>query len=158
MAKKTANKIVSYDKMNLTKLEAMIIDLKKDGDQIFLKPEGESALLKVLEIQEFLDGAIKDIKEKLATKAEKVDPNFTSISGDNIKVYYRFFGSRYGVDSSLVEKVPEGLLKREIRYSVDIKALEEYIEIKKGVPYGIVVKDRQKSISFAKKKGLKNED
>lgn len=139
--------------INIEKLK----DLIQDADKIFLGPEGEEVLLQLLEIEKQVELAIEAAKLKLEETALKLDPNFSSIQSDKIKVYYRSYGSRYAIDESNIDMLPKDLYETKTSYSVNTEAVDRYIEEHKGVPIGIIEKERPKSLSFSVK-GKKDEE
>lgn len=130
-------------------------DLVAKADDIFLGPKGEATLVKLLEVQKVVEDAINTAKTVLEQSAIKLNPNFASIQGDTVKVSYRYFGARYYLDESQIDKVDPELYKVTKRYSVDAKALEAYIDEHKGMPVGVNEVERKKQITFAMKQGAK---
>lgn len=126
-------------------------DLTTKADGIFLGPDGEEALVQLLEIQTQVENAIVEAKQKLEAKAMELDPNFSSIQGDRIKVSYRFYGSKYYLEDDKIDQVPGELYKTTTRYSIDAKALGEYLKEKPGLPVGIKEVERKKSLTFSLK-------
>lgn len=127
--------------------------LVEKSDGIFLSADGEQALLSLLELQETIDVAVKEAKTKLADAAIKISPDFKSINGDHVKVYYREYGSRYYLDQSQIDDIPQNLYKVTTHYSIDIKAVEDFEREHNGLPVGIKIAKRQKSIVFTRKRG-----
>lgn len=138
-------------KIEIEKLDELV---DKSGD-IFISVDGEKVLVQLLDIQEQVDQAITKAKEILETKALAIDPNFSSINGDEIKVSYRYYGAKYYIEDDKIDQVPADLYKVTKRYSVNTKELEQYIEEKSGVPVGIREVERKKSMNIAKKRGVK---
>ena len=134
--------------IDLDKVEELVVK----ADEIFLSPGGEKNLLKLLDIQEKIDGAIKIAKMSLAAKAEEISPDFKSIQGEQIKVYYRTYGSRYSLDPAMIDEIPKELYKLHTRYAVNSKAVEEFEKQHGALPVGIREPERNKSITFARKK------
>lgn len=126
-------------------------DLTEKAGDIFLGPDGEEALVQLLEIQTQVENAIVEAKQKLEAKAMELDPNFSSIQGDRVKVSYRFYGSKYYLEDDKIDQVPEELYKTTTRYSIDTKALGEYLKEKPGLPVGIKEVERKKSLTFSLK-------
>lgn len=125
--------------------------LKKDADKIFLDPEGENILLQLLEIEEQVRLAIDEAKAKLEKAALKMNPNFSSIQADKIKVYYREYGAKYYVDESHADMIPQGMVTEKKTYAVDSRAVEKYVDEKGGLPMGIKEVERKKTLSFSLK-------
>lgn len=128
-------------------------DLVAKADGIFFGPKGESTLVKLLEAQKAVEDAIDAAKIVLETAAGRLDPNFASIQGDKIKVSYRYFGAKYYLDETLVDKVDPELYKVIKRYNANAKAIETWVEEHKGMPQGVREVERKKQITFAMKGG-----
>lgn len=131
--------------INLTEMNKLV----QDGTDIYFSQEAEEALVKLLEIQKQVEEAVKSAKEILEAKGLEMNPNFKSISGDKVRVGYRYFGSQYAVDESRVNEIPTELYKTKTSYSVETKALENYLKQHEGLPLGIVEKDRKKTITIS---------
>lgn len=131
----------------------------KKADDIFLSAQGEQVLIDLLTIQEQVEEAIAMAKLKLEATALAVNPNFTSIQADKIKVYYRAFGSKYYVDEANINLAPKEFytIESKVSYKVDTKKLEKSIEETGRVPAGIIEVDRKKTISISFKKGATND-
>jgi hypothetical protein len=136
-------------KINVEKLD----QLKADADKIFLLPDGEKALVQLLDIQKQVEAAIDEAKQRLETAALKVNPNFSSIQGDRIKVYYREYGAKFYVDDTQADLIPAGLVVERVSYSVDSKAVENWVDEKGKMPTGIKEVERKKTISISLKNG-----
>ena len=125
--------------------------LALEGKDIFLKPEGEQALLKLLELKETVEKAIDEAKKVLEEEALKLDPNFKSIQADNIRVYYRTYGSRYKLDESKIAAIPANFYTAKTSYTVNIKEVEAFAREKGGLPDGILEIERPKQLTFSRK-------
>lgn len=127
--------------------------LTLEADKILIDPEGENVLLTILEAEQ----EIVDLKEKakliLEQKALKLNPNFSSIQADKVKVYYREYGSKYYLDETQKDLVPEGMLSEKISYSINSKAVEDWVNEKGHMPTGIRESDRNKTLSISLKNG-----
>lgn len=137
----------------------MEIDIEKIGelslnaDEILFSPEGEENLIKLFEIKEKIEKAIKEAKKVIEISASKLDKNFKSAHGDRVKVSYRSYGSRFSIDESKADKIPAGLVEKVINYRLVLDEVEKYAE-KNGLPEGILQPERPKTISIT----IKNED
>lgn len=128
-------------------------ELVTKADGIFLTPKGEETLVQLLDIQKKVEDAINTAKTVLEQAALKLNRDFKSIQGDKIKVAYRYYGSQYYLDETLVAEVDPELYKVTKRYSVNTKAVEEWVETHKGMPLGIKEVERKKQIAFSMKGG-----
>lgn len=133
--------------IQIEKLEELV----QNADKIFLTPEGEKTLEGLLAIQKQVEAAIEEAKSRLEAAALKINPNFSSIQADKIKVYYREYGSKYYVDETQKDLVPDGLISQKVSYSVDSKAVEKWVDDKGTMPTGIKEVERKKTISFSLK-------
>lgn len=133
-------------------------ELKSQADQIFLTPEGEEVLVKLLEIQSQVEKAIEEAEAKLESTALKINPNFTSIQGDKVKVYYRAYGAKFYIDEVQINLAPKELysVESKIVYKIDTKAVEDWVDEHGGMPTGIKEVERTKSIKFSLK-GVKSD-
>lgn len=135
---------ISVDTDELKKLAA-------EGKTIFLKPEGEEALLKLLELREAIEAAIDEAKKILEAEALKLDPEFKSIQSDNVRVYYRTYGTKYKLDESKIASIPANLYTTKVSYSVNTKEVEAFAKEKGGLPDGILEPERPKQLTFSRK-------
>ena len=126
-------------------------NLAFEGKSIFLKPEGEQALLRLLELKETIEAAIDEAKKVLEEEALKLDLNFKSIQADNVRVYYRSYGSRYKLDESKLEFIPKEFYTAHTSYTVDVKKIEAFAREKGGLPDGILEIERPKQLTFSRK-------
>jgi len=81
--------------------------LAQDSKDIFLTPEAENTILELLKAQEEVDQAIDYAKQVLEKEALKLNPNFSAIKSDKVKVFYRTFGSVFSIDESKLDTVPK---------------------------------------------------
>jgi hypothetical protein len=143
----------------------MTIDLEEldklitEADKIFLTPEGENVLLKLLEIKQQVEEAIDAAGKKLEEAGLKANPNFTSIQADKVKVYYRAWGTKYFIDETMAEQVPVELYQKEIKtiYKVDSDKVDDWTQQHGGLPVGIKEGQRDKKITFSLKAAGKAE-
>ena len=126
-------------------------DLVKDSDKIFLKAGGEEVLIEILEIQKQVDEAVRKAELILEEKALELNPNFSSIQSDRIKVFYRNYGEKYRIDDNYLDTLSANFYKVTKRYTVDAKEVEKWTSENKGLPLGIKEVERKKSLSFSLK-------
>ena len=127
--------------------------LVTDADKIFLTPEGEKTLVKLLKLQEQIENAITEAETRLEATALKLNPDFNSIQADKIKVYYRAYGSKYYLDEMQIDLTPKELYGAKVKtvYTIDTKAVEKWTNEHKGMPVGIKEVERKKSLKFSLK-------
>lgn len=124
--------------------------LVEQGSNIVATPDAEAALVKLLQAKIQIEAAIKRASKIIEEKALELNPNFSSIRSDLVKVFYKAYGSKYAIDESKVHFLPKEVLKTKISHTVDTKALETFAKEHNGnLPDGIIVKERKKSISIS---------
>lgn len=124
-----------------------------EADKIFLTPDGEKTLVKLLKLQEQVENAIKEAEARLEVTALKLNPDFNSIQADKIKVYYRAYGAKYYLDEMQISMTPKELYEAKVKtiYTIDTKAVEKWTAEHKGMPVGIKEVERKKSLKFSLK-------
>lgn len=122
--------------------------LVQRGAEIVMQPEAEEALLTLLELQTKINNAVAEAKRAIEQKALEFNPNFASVQASKLKVGYQYFGARYLVDTSLIDKLPKDMYKEKISYSVVPKAVEQYVKTNNSLPLGILERDRAKRITI----------
>jgi hypothetical protein len=135
--------------IDIDKLDELVVK----SDEIFLTPEGEKVLIKLLEIQKQVEDAITAAKVKLEATALKVDEHFSSIQANKVKVYYRAFGQRYYIDEKMLNLAPKELYisEEKVIYKIDTKAVDKWVDVHGGMPEGITEVERKKAITFSLK-------
>lgn len=129
--------------------------LTEYAGEIFISPDGEQVLIDILEAEEKINEIKERAKLKLAEAAAKINPNFSSIQADNVKVFYREYGAKYYLDESQKDLVPPGIITEKISYLVDSKAVEQFVKENNGMPAGIKEVERSKTLSFSFKNRAK---
>ncbi len=130
-----------------------LTNLVKEADKIFMSAEGDQALADLLEIEKQVELAKEAAIKTLETTALALNPDFKSIQSDRVKVMYKTYGARFYLDETHINEVPKDLYTTEVKYKVDSKAVEKYIDEHKGVPVGINEVERVKKLSFSLRKG-----
>lgn len=120
--------------------------LTTSAGDILLSASAEDSVLRLLELKETVDMALSQLKATLEEEALKISDNFQSIRGEHIKVSYRSFGPKYELDEAFIEKLPEELVERRIKYSLNSQVLKQYIKDRRKLPLGITPTDRRKVI------------
>ena len=72
-----------------------LLKLEKDGEGIIFDPKAEDAIVRLLEIQREVDGAIEYLKSEIERQALEFNPNFTGLKGSKIKINYSASGAKY---------------------------------------------------------------
>jgi hypothetical protein len=129
-----------------------LVKLTKDGSKIVLDPSAEESIIKLLKLQAKVETAIEKLKEEIASEGLKYDPNFKSVESDNLRIWYKYYGSRYAIDANRISEIPESLYKEQKRYYPDTKAIDEYTaQGDKDLPLGIIERERAKKLSIQSK-------
>lgn len=138
--------------MKLTIDTDNLAKLAKNGSKIILEPDAEQAIIKLLEAQHQIESALEELKEKIADEGVKYDPNFKSVESDNLRIWYRYYGSKYSIDAGRIEELPEHLYSEKKRYYPNAKEVDKYVEEYGELPLAIIERDRSKKLSIDQKK------
>jgi hypothetical protein len=136
--------------------------LEMKGDRALVTPAAESVLIRLLEIEQAVADAKAVVEKSLEKKALELNPNFKGFTADKIRIKYQPYGAKYRVDESRLNELDATFYTKEVKTSIKIntKAIEKYAEEKGAFPVGIIVKEREKQLSFKLKDGKdeKNDD
>jgi hypothetical protein len=128
-----------------------IVITAKDGGKFVFDKNAEDKLEKLLEIKDKLDNVIEQVKSNLETNGLKLNPDFSGVRGDKIKVEYRAFGALYKLVDP--KNASPDFYKTETTYSLNTELVSAYAENHDGkLPDGIEKVKRQKKISISRLK------
>ena len=120
-----------------------------DAQKFAISAKSEKSLIQLLDIKEKIDEFVEIVKDGIVKEALKFDPNFTSISGDKIKLEYRETGSKFAlVDNETVESK---FVTMTERLSVKTDEVEQYWQQHGVLPSGITCKERKKTLIIKRK-------
>ena len=117
--------------------------------------EAEQSLLEVLELKEKLDTFLSTLEKEIEKTALEVEGEYWSGSkGDKIKIEYRAYGAIYS-PAETIDKVGDEFkvakfVPERTDYSLNTKAIEEYVLKHKDLPIGVKENDRKKRVSIKK--------
>lgn len=120
-----------------------------DAQTFALNADAEKSIVRLLDIQEQLGEFIEQVKQGIVERAQEVDPNFTSITGDKIKVEYRETGAKYGLIDN--ETVDGRFVTLTERMAVNTDAVEQYWQEYEVLPAGVTRKERKKTLIIKRK-------
>jgi len=126
-----------------------IFDHNMKMNSLFLSEEAEDFLLEILEWKEKVDGLYEKARERMKEEAEK-RKGFKSIKSKNIKISYRFFGSKYKIDDSKIDQIPKEFYKKSVRYNPKAREIDDFVEEKGKLPFGVDETKRHKQLNFKK--------
>lgn len=128
-----------------------IVITAKDGGKFVFDKTAEDKLEKLLEIKDKLDNVIEQVKSNLETNGLKLNPDFSGVRGDKIKVEYRAFGALYKLVDP--KNASPDFYKTKTTYSLNTELVLAYAENHDGkLPDGIEKVKRQKKISISRLK------
>lgn len=140
--------------MNTIKVEididevAMLVDA---GGSFVLNPTAESAILRLLEMQELVEGALEAVKAKIQEEGRALGDGFKGVHGENVSAISRQYGAKYGYQKEFEEELGDFLQSRVIS-TVDSDAVEAFVKANGGLPRGIFENDRENKVSIVRKK------
>lgn len=128
-----------------------IVITAKDGGKFVFDKNAEDKLEKLLEIKDKLDNVIEQVKSNLETNGLKLNPDFSGVRGDKIKVEYRASGALYKLVDP--KNASPDFYKTKTTYSLNTELVSAYAENHDGkLPDGIEKVKRQKKISISRLK------
>lgn len=122
--------------------------LAETGGKLVFDPRAEAAIVTLLEMQEAIELALTKVKEAIAESGKQYNPNFTSVQGDRVKAGYRYYGGKYGIDSSLVDTLSPEFYNAHVSYKPNTKAIDKFAEEKGALPLGINKAERSKQLTL----------
>ena len=131
---------------------AEIVALQQDGKTIVFNPAAEDAIIRLLEIQREVDGAVEYLKAEIERQGLEYNPNFSSVKGDKIKVNYSAAGAKYGDNGNCKKRSPK-FWKKTVKWGINSAAVDKYRAEKYRLPAGIVSLPRSKKVQFKEVKG-----
>lgn len=127
----------------------IVISANSAGEFVF-NGDAEKHLLNLIETQDKLEKVIAQVKKKLAEEGLKLNPHFSGVRGDSVKVGYSAHGAVYSIDDPIKAK---DFVMSKTTYSIDKPKVDEYSKNHGGeIPDGIIFNDRKKSITISKVK------
>lgn len=124
---------------------AEIATLQQDGKSIVFNPKAEEAIIRLLEIQKEVDGAIDWLKSEIERQALEFNPNFSAIKGERLKVNYSASEAKYK-DNGGAKFHSSKFWKKKIAWSLDSKAIDAHRAKYYRLPAGITEVERKKTI------------
>ena len=129
--------------------------LVKGAGMITMNPTGEQILIQLMELKDKVDSAIIKAKSVIQNAITEIDPDLTSISSDNLKIMYRVYGMKYGLDQNCIEFLDPKFYTEKKTYSLNSGEVDKYIRENGTVPNGITLNDRSKTVSISLKNSPK---
>lgn len=118
--------IIHIDTSHVEKLIA-------DADKVLTEQEAEEVLIKFIELEKVLEAAHKDIKERLLKKAQEINPNFKSFSGDQVKIIMKPIGAKYYVREEDIDLAPDVLYKTDASVRVPNLSIDKIVKLLESV-------------------------
>ena len=124
------------------------------GSDIINDPDAEYYITWLLAVNKWSVETINKLKEAIAEKAVATDPNFTGVRGKDISVEYRHYGPLYKLskDFDPEKDFDPAIMKLVERYTIDSKAVDNFVANTNSLPAGVEKTDRPKSITFKETK------
>lgn len=127
--------------------QADLITLAEAGGEMVLNPQAEDAIIKLLELQTMVDSTVAFVKDQIVAAGQELDPQFSTVVGDKLKANYQFSGAKYKLQPGRKE-FPAPLFKREVKVSIDSKAMEKYETEHRRLPKYVERAVRKQNLQF----------
>ena len=125
--------------------KAELITLAEDGSSLVLNADAEGALIQLLELQSLVDSTVSYVKDQIVEAGLALDPTFSTVSGDRVKANYQYSGAVYKMLEGRKE-FPAPLFKREVKVSIDSKAMAAYEKEHRRLPKYVVRATRKQNL------------
>ena len=126
-----------------------IASLCQTAEGFAMDAQAEASLCKLLDVQDSINKFVDEVKSKIVENALKIDNDFTSLTGDKLKLEYRAVGSEFElVDHETVEAT---YVTKTERMGVNAKAVRGFLEEHGYLPNGIKMKERNKTLVIKRK-------
>lgn len=127
--------------------------LAQDGGKFVFKKEAEDSIIQLLELRDFIDKQINQVKQAIADAGTQISPTFRGVLGERVRAIYRMFGERYSYEPEMKEVLlSQDFLKESRSYKVNGIAVDKHVKETGIIPDGIIVKDRSPVISLIQTK------
>lgn len=127
----------------ITIKKSEVIELAENGKGLALTRDAEESLIKLLDLKDFIDNLVENVKSQIAERAKEKYPDFKGVQGNRIKAVYRAYGDKYQSDN------PE-FQKEIVQVRTDGKKIEQYIEENGVLPDGVVEKVRTEKLVISR--------
>src|SRR3990167_9015609 len=117
-----------------------------EADKILVRRETEAKLFTLLSLRDKIEEMIDLAQKKIEEEALKLNSHFKSVEGDLIKASYRAYGQKYYLEEDKIALVPTQFYVKEMvtKFKVNSKEVEKFVEVKGGLPVGIIAPARIK--------------
>lgn len=126
-----------------------IAKLCQTAEGFALDAQAEDSLCKLLDIQDQINKFVDEVKNKIVENATKLDSDFTSLSGDRLKLEYRASGAEFDLEDHAT--VEEMFITRTERMGVNAEAVRGFVAEHGYLPAGVIVRKRKKTLVIKRK-------
>ena len=91
-------------------------------------------------------------KGEIKKYMEELDQDLVSINTDNLRIMNRVYGSKYKLDTDLIEHIDKKFYTVKPTYYLNSKEVDDYIKKTDIIPNGISINPREKQVSVSLKK------
>ncbi len=112
-----------------------IVRFSTIGAKLVLKKDAEDALVQLLDLKDYIDTVVEEVKAKITEGATQVYPDWKGVVGSKLKAIHRYYGDKY-------ETTNPDFQKQIISTRVDSTRIDSYIEENGVLPEGVTEKER----------------
>lgn len=133
--------------ISLTIDPSQIIKLSKQGGDLIFDPKAEDSIIQLLWLQKQIAEALEVVKNAVELTGLAYNPNFTSVTGDQIKMTYQYSGASYGYRPADIKRFKAPFFESRTVRAINSKAVEKYEQANKGrLPVGIFRRERERKV------------
>lgn len=125
--------------------------IKNESGKVVLNHNAEKFLVELLNLKDKVEQTLELCKGEIKRYMEDLDDQLVSVNTDNLRIMNRVYGSKYKLDTDLIEHLDKKFYTVKPTYSLNTKEVDEYIKTTDIIPTGISINNREKQVSISLK-------
>lgn len=126
--------------------------IKNESGKVVLNHNAEKFLVELLNLKDKVEETLELCKGEIKRYMEELDQDLVSVNTDNLRIMNRVYGSKYKLDTDLIEYIDKKFYTVKPTYYLNSKEVDEYVKKTNIIPNGISVNPREKQVSVSLKK------
>lgn len=126
--------------------------IKNESGKVVLNHNAEKFLVELLNLKDKVEETIELCKGEIKRCMEELDDQLVSVNTDNLRIMNRVYGSKYKLDTDLIEHIDKRFYTTKPTYYLNSKEVDNYLKETDIIPTGISINPREKQVSISLKK------
>lgn len=132
--------------------------IANEAGKITLNNQAEKYLVDLLKLKDKVEETLELCKVKVKEAMEALDGDLVSVNTDNLRVMNKIYGSKYNLDTSLIQYIDEKFYTVKQSYSLNSQKVNKHLKETGSIPNGISINQREKTVSISLKNKKENEE